>query len=92
MTINNVKFNSPDIDGIIVGNIFFSNRYGISLLTSQGTSVYDLTFYIQTKNIWRSAMDTNLFTVSPENNLVNLTEEQVNNYISQVENLPNKEG
>ncbi len=90
MTINNVKFNSPDIDGMIVGNIFFPNRYGISLLTSQGTSVYDLTFYIQTKNIWISAMDTNLLTVSDENNLKNLTEEQVNTYILQVENLPNK--
>jgi hypothetical protein len=54
--------------------------------------VYDLTFYIQSRdNIWLSAMDSNLVTVSPENNLKNLTEEQVNTYISQVENLPNKQ-
>ena len=90
--MTNVIFNDPDINGMVVGNVFFPNGYGISLLTPQGTSVYDLTFYIQSRdNIWLSAMDSNLVTVSPENNLKNLTEEQVNTYISQVENLPNKQ-
>lgn len=91
MTISNVKFNNPDINSMITGNIFFSNDYGISLLTPIDMSSYRLTFYIR-KGVgkWVSLMDDNLLAISPNNHLENLTQEQVNDYIGQVENLPNK--
>jgi hypothetical protein len=91
MTISNVKFNSPDINSMITGNIFFSNDYGISLLTPIDMSSYRLTFYIKKEvGKWLSSMDDNLLAISPNNHLENLTQEQVNDYIGQVENLPNK--
>lgn len=91
MTISNVKFNSPDINSMITGNIFFPNDYGISLLTPIDMSSYRLTFYIKKEvGKWVSSMDDNLLAISPNNHLENLTQEQVNDYIGQVENLPNK--
>ena len=91
MTISNVKFNSPDINSMITGNIFFPNDYGISLLTPIDMSSYRLTFYIKNEvGKWLSSMDDNLLAISPNNHLENLTQEQVNDYIGQVENLPNK--
>ena len=93
MTINDVTFNSPDADGMIVGNIFFFNGYSISLLRHTSILTYDsLTFCIRSKsnrNLWVANMDDNLLTISETNNLIDLTEEQVNNYIQLVENLPN---
>jgi len=91
MTITNVIFNNPDIDGNIVGNIFFQNGYGINLLLPVGTTEYELCFLIQNKdhyNLWVVEMDDNLLTVSQTNYLTNLSIDDVNSYISQVENLP----
>jgi hypothetical protein len=93
MTINDVTFNNPDAESMIVGNIFFSNGYSISLLRHTSILTYDtLTFCIRNKdnrNLWVASMDTNLLTISETNNLTDLTEEQINNYIQLVENLPN---
>ena len=92
MTISNVVFNSPCEDGMIVGNIFFTNGYGISLLTHANMVGYDLTFYkhsTENPNNWLSAMDEKLFAISPTNDLIDQTEEQVNNYINLVEKLSN---
>jgi hypothetical protein len=92
MTIGDIIYNTPDIDGMIVGNIFFPNGYSISILTHANMDGYELTFCKQealNHNMWKATLDANLLTVSPENNLIGQTEEQLNNFIMQVENLSN---
>jgi len=93
MTISDIDFDSPEADGALVGSIYFNNGYSICLIKYIDIPTYDcLTFCIQnkdSKNLWIASMDANLLTVSPTNDLVGQTEEQVNNYITQVENLSN---
>ena len=90
MMVHDINFNNPDDEGMVVGNVFFPNRYAISLLTHPNMTGYELVFCIQNKDnadVWLAEMDDQLLTITPENNLIGQTEEQVNNYINLVENL-----
>ena len=86
-TLNNIKFDSNQ-DGSLFGQLYFANGYGVYIAKSNISIFYEL--YILRKinyNLWITDMDDNMLSISSTNDLIELTEEQVNVYLLQVESL-----
>jgi hypothetical protein len=90
MDISNISFNVAP-NGNKVGDLFFPNSYGLTILETNGSLTYDVSFLQKVSDgAWLTEMDGNMRTITEINHLKDVTEEQVNTYILQVENLPNK--
>jgi hypothetical protein len=91
MNINNVIFDIV-LEGKKLGHLYFPNGYGIYVVQYDGISTYGISF-LQRINYeaWSASIDDNMRSISDVNDLEDVTEEQVNTYILQVENLPNKQ-
>lgn len=85
--INDVIFNTP-CDGGIRGNIFYSNGYGASVTHIYSNETYNIGFLKQQDYYtWNCEIDNNLSTITQETEIFDLTDIQVNDYLSQIKNL-----
>ena len=90
MNINNVIFDIVFSEGK-VGHLYFPNNYGISVVQYAGSSTYVISLLQRINNdAWSADMDDNMKSVTETNNLQDVSEEQVNIYITQVKNLLKK--
>lgn len=86
MLVSDLVFNLTHDFGI-TAYVYLPNNYGLEV-TKKPNNLYDIVFLIKVKeNIWGSDMDNNLNNISVENNLHDLTEADVNTYISKLENI-----
>lgn len=86
MLVSDLVFNLTHDFGI-TAYVYLPNNYGLEV-TKKPNNLYDIVFLIKVKeNIWGSDMDNNLNSISVENNLHDLTEADVNTYISKLENI-----
>lgn len=86
MLVSDLVFNLAHDFGI-TAYLYLANNYGLEV-TKKSNNLYDIVFLIKVKeNIWGSDMDNVLTNISAENNLHDLSESEVNSYISQLENI-----
>lgn len=91
--INYLNFNSPSEKGIIA-NAFYQNGYGASverndqLDLEDPTKKYSLAFLKQLDyHTWSCEVDEKIGTISQERELYNLTEEELDNLLTQIKAL-----
>jgi hypothetical protein len=90
---NYINFDTPSEKGMIA-NIFYSNGYGASIERNDQldledpTKKYRLGFLKQYDyHTWSCEIDTKLETISLESEVYNLTEEQLDEYLTQIKTL-----
>jgi hypothetical protein len=90
---NYVNFDTPSEKGMIA-NVFYSNGYGASIERNDQPDLEDLTkkyslgfLKQQDYHTWGCIVDEKIETISLESNLYNLTEEQLDNYLTQIQAL-----
>ena len=86
---NYINFDTP-IDNGIIGSAFYSNGYGASVtkVLSNDPITYNLGFLKQQDyHTWSCEIDTKLETISLESEVYNLTEEELDEYLTQIKTL-----
>jgi hypothetical protein len=85
---NFINFDASSEKGM-TGNIFFSNGYGATITRiGAGIALYDIAFLIQQDyHTWNCNLDDKLLTVVQEREIFNLSDVQVDNYLSQIKVL-----
>lgn len=91
--VNYVNFNTPIENGMI-GNVFYSNGYGASIKRDDRldledpTKKYSIGFLKQQDYYtWGCLVDEKIETISLESNLYDLTEEEVDTILTQIQAL-----
>lgn len=91
--VNYVNFDTPSEKGMIA-NVFYSNGYGASIERNDQPDLpdpikkYSLGFLKQQDyHTWGCIIDEKIETISLESELRNLTEQEVDDLLTQIKNL-----
>jgi hypothetical protein len=89
MNIDNIIFKISN-NGLKYGNIFFQNNYGLFVSQYGGSSTYGMSLIGKLNEGNKTPyIDDNLISIHQRCSEGNLSEEEINTYITLVENLPN---